>query len=310
MKCPHQSTNPSILLVTFVKSKEKMISTIKTHSPKTLAEAYAILQQERTGIKVLAGGTDLMVTLNARVEQHPAYLNIWNLAELRGISESHDAIRIGALTTYTQMIRSALVQQHAPILIEAAKLVGATQIQNRGTLGGNIVNASPAGDTLPVLAVLDAVLEVGSAQATRKIAFNEFYTGYRKTELAPEELLLAIYLPKSAKTDWQYFRKVGTRQAQAISKIVLALRAQKTAEHEISSIKIAYGSVAPTVIRAPRTEALLNGKQPTEELIELAKQTVMQEVRPITDVRSTENYRRLVSGNILKRALYEFWQSA
>lgn len=287
-----------------------MISTIRTHSPKTIAEAYAILQQEREGVKVLAGGTDLMVTLHARVEQHAAYLNIWNLEELRGISESNDGIRIGALTTYTQIIRSALVQQHAPILIEAAKLVGATQIQNRGTLGGNIVNASPAGDTLPVLAVLDAVLEVGSAQGTRTIAFDEFYTGYRKTKLAPEELLIAIYLPKSPKNDWQYFRKVGTRQAQAISKIVLALRVQKTAEHELSFIKIAYGSVAPTVIRAPQTEALLSGKRLTEALIEQAGQTAMQEVRPITDVRSTENYRRLVSGNILKRALYEFWQSA
>ncbi len=287
-----------------------MISTIKTYSPKTLAEAYTILQQERDGVKVLAGGTDLMVTLNARVEQHPAYLNIWNLNELRGISELHDAIRIGALTTYTQIIRSALVQQHAPILIEAAKLVGATQIQNRGTLGGNIVNASPAGDTLPVLAVLDAALEIGSARGIRKIAFNEFYTGYRKTVLGREELLLAIHLPNSAKNDWQYFRKVGTRQAQAISKIVLALRAQKTSDHKINSISIAYGSVAPTVIRAPQTEALLAGKRLTEALIEQAKQTIESEVRPITDVRSTENYRRLVSGNILKRALYEFWQSA
>ena len=159
------------------------------------------------------------------------------------------------------MIRSPVLRQHAAILIQAAKSVGASQIQNRGTLGGNIVNASPAGDTLPVLAVFDAQLEIGCARGARKVPFHEFYSGYRQTRLAPDEILLAVYLPKTGSPAWQYFRKVGTRQAQAISKIVMAIRARKNEAHEIEFIKIAFGSVAPTVIRARQTEALLTQKK-------------------------------------------------
>lgn len=285
-----------------------MLSCTSVHTPKTLPEAYAILQRE-AGLKVLAGGTDLMVTRNAGVEEHPGYLNIWGLEELRGISEAGGSIRIGALTTYTQIIRSPLLQRHTPILIEAAKLVGASQIQNRGTLGGNIVNASPAGDTLPVLAVFEAELEIGSAAGIRRVPFNQFYSGYRQTVLAPQELLLAIHVPKPAGGEWQYFRKVGTRQAQAISKVVLAAFARRNQRQEVEFIRIAYGSVAPTVIRAPRTEALLAKKLLSEELLEQARQSVMQEVHPISDVRSTEDYRRLISGNILGRAL-QAWRAS
>lgn len=282
-----------------------MISSLTVQTPRTLAEAYELLQTHAGRIKVLAGGTDLMVTLNARVEVHPAYLNIWPLQELRGISEVGNAIRIGASTTYTQIIRSPLVRQHARILIEAAKSVGAAQIQNRGTLGGNVVNASPAGDTLPVLAVFEAELEIGSARGVRKIPFNQFYVGYRKTVLAPDELLLALLLPKQKSGEWQYFRKVGTRQAQAISKVVMALVARVDAMKRIELMRIAYGSVAPTVIRAPQTEALFTGEILSEKLIAQARQTAMQEVQPISDVRSTADYRRLIAGNILARSLHE-----
>lgn len=282
-----------------------MITTINTYTPRTLSEAYAHLQIHAGRMKILAGGTDLMVTLNARVEAYPAYLNVWPLQELRGITESENHIRLGALTTYTQIIRSPLVQQHARILVEAAKSVGAVQIQNRGTLGGNVVNASPAGDTLPVLAVLDAELEIGSARGIRKIPFNQFYAGYRKTVLAADELLLAIHLPKQNVSAWQYFRKVGTRQAQAISKVVMALAAQCDAGNRIADMRIAFGSVAPTVIRAPQTEALLLTQTLSESLIAQARQSAMAEVRPISDVRSTADYRRLVAGNILARSLHE-----
>jgi CO/xanthine dehydrogenase FAD-binding subunit len=281
-----------------------MISHIPVHTPKTLREAYEVLERERGRIKVLAGGTDLMVTLNAHLEEHPAYLNIWGLDELRGISETGNKIRIGALCTYSQITRSPLLRQHAATLMQAAKSVGASQIQNRGTLGGNIVNASPAGDTLPVLAVLEAELEVGSTRGIRIIPFSQFYSGYRQTVLAPEELLLAIHLPKPAADAWQYFRKVGTRQAQAISKVVMAVLARRNQEQKVECIRIAFGSVAPTVIRAPQTEALLTQQLLSAELIEQAKQSVMHEVHPISDVRSTEEYRRLICGNILARALY------
>lgn len=282
-----------------------MISTLAVQTPRTLTEAFDLLHKQQGRIKVLAGGTDLMVTLNARVEVHSAYLNIWPLQELRGITETADAIRIGALTTYAQIIRSPLLQQHARILCEAAKSVGAAQIQNRGTLGGNIVNASPAGDTLPVLAVFDAELEIGSARGTRKISFNQFYTGYRKTVLTAEELLLAIHLPKAKGHTWQYFRKVGTRQAQAISKVVMALAANMNGAKQLQSVRIAYGSVAPTVIRVAQAEALLATQTLTATHIAQARERAMQEVRPISDVRSTADYRRLIAGNILARGLQE-----
>ena len=284
-----------------------MISQISVHSPVTLPEAFGILQQESGRVKVLAGGTDLLVALNARVEVPAVFLNIWGLRELRGIADAGDHLRLGALTTYTQIIHSPLLLQHAPILVQASRLVGAAQIQNRGTLGGNIANASPAGDTLPVLAVLEADLEIGSGRGIRKIPFNQFYTGYRQTLLAPDELLLAVCLPKPAGEHWQYFRKVGTRQAQAISKVVAAIAGRKNRPGRIEFIRIAYGSVAPTVIRAAQTEALLAQQTLSQELIERARQSVMQEVHPISDVRSTEAYRRLISGNILARALRE-WQ--
>ena len=279
-----------------------MISHVEVLTPKTLAEAYQMLQNENGRLKVLAGGTDLMVLVNTGTEVRPAYMNIWRLNELRGIRDEGGELWIGALTTYTQMIKSALLQVHAPILIEASKQVGAVQIQNRGTIGGNIVNASPAGDTLPALSVFEAELEIGSTNGTRRVSFNKFYTGYRATVLQKDELLLGIRLPKTSSQHWQYFRKVGTRQAQAISKVVMAIWAER-AKRDLQTVRISYGSVAPTVIRAPQTEAMLSGHLLAEDLIEAARQKVMQEVHPISDVRSTETYRRVISGNILGRAL-------
>jgi CO/xanthine dehydrogenase FAD-binding subunit len=280
-----------------------MISHITVHSPKTLHEALTILRDLGQQTKILAGGTDLMVMLTSRALVAPEYLNIWRLKELRGIEEKGNAIRLGALTTYSQIIASPLMQKYVPILVEASRQVGGLQIQNRGTIGGNIVNASPAGDTLPVLAVFEAELEVGSVCGTRRIPFNQFYTGYRQTVLAPEELLLAIHLPKPAPEARQYFRKVGTRQAQAISKVVMAAKVRMNSESFIESIQIAYGSVAPTVVRCPQTEALLTGQKLTTELIAAAQEKVKTEIRPISDVRSTAHYRQVIAGNVLGRFL-------
>src|SRR6266852_1407589 len=159
-------------------------------------------------------------------------------------------LSIGALATYTQMIASPLVRRRLPILAAASREIGGVQIQNRGTIGGNIVNASPAGDTLPVLAVAEAMLVLQNAAGKRRIAFNDFYTGYRRTVLAPDELLVSIEIPPLSGRQW--FRKVGTRAAQAISKIVMAA---------VRSVppRVALGSVAPTIVRVPRTESLLAG---------------------------------------------------
>jgi len=280
-----------------------MISTIEVYSPKTLPEAYAYLHQLNGRAKLLAGGTDLMVQLHDRADVAPAYLNIWSLNELRGIEDAGDHVRIGALTTYTQIIKSPLVKQFCPILIEASKTVGGAQIQNRGTIGGNIVNASPAGDTLPILAAFEAQLELGSHRGIRVVSFNEFYTDYRQTILVPDELVVAVRLPKPESNARLFFQKVGSRQALVISKVVMAAKAWVDDEKRIRSIQIAVGSVAPTVIRLRQTEALLQGRTLTNEFIARARQTAMQEVKPITDVRSTEHYRRTIAGNLLMKFL-------
>ena len=280
-----------------------MFSTAEVYSPKTLPEAYLRLQELNGRARLLAGGTDLMVQLHDHLGVAPAYLNIWSLNELRGIEEVDDHLRLGALTTHTQMIKSPLVKQFCPILIEAAKTVGGVQIQNRGTLGGNIVNASPAGDTLPILAACEAQLELGSHRGIRVVAFNEFYTGYRQTILAPDELVVAVRLPKISPNAKLFFQKVGSRQALVISKVVMAGKAEVDHEKRIRSIGLGLGSVAPIVIRLRKTEALLQNQVLTEALIENARQTVGQEIKPITDIRSTEHYRRTIAGNLVEKFL-------
>lgn len=279
-----------------------MSHTPTAYSPATLSEAYEALRERGGKVKIIAGGTDLMVLMNARLLDAADFLDIWQVGELRGISDEGEQLRIGALATYTQLINSPLVRRHAPSLVAASQTIGAIQIQNRGTIGGNIVNASPAGDSLPVLAACDAEIEIGSSRGVRNVAFNQFYMGYRRTVLEPDELVIAVRLAKLKEGERDFFRKVGTRRAQAISKIVMAARA-KMADGIIESISIGVGSVAPTVIRAPQTESLLTNATPTQELIEQAQNKISEEISPITDLRSTEHYRRTVTGNVLANFL-------
>lgn len=274
------------------------------YSVKELSEAYKILSQEP--VKVLAGGTDLMVLYNSGTPLPKKVLDIWQLDELRSISEESDHLKIGALCTYSQLINDERVKKFAPSLVSASRTIGAVQIQNRGTIGGNIVNGSPAGDSLPVLAAFDAKLEIGSVEGTRQVAFNDFYKAYRQTVLSNNELLLNILLPKQKETAKSEFYKVGTRAAQAISKVVMAVQANVDENKKIGSIAIAIGSVAPTVIRASKTENLLSGSELTLELIDEAKKSLSEEVKPINDIRSTEHYRRVVTGNLIAKFLRAF----
>src|SRR5215831_8722337 len=168
-----------------------MIYDLTVVAPTNLEEVYELLAERGRRAKIIAGGTDLMVGLNAKSLAAEEFIDIWRLNELRGIDDEGETIRIGARTTYTQLIRSPLIQLSVPALVEASRTIGAIQIQNRGTIGGNIVNASPAGDSLPVLAAYDAEIEVGSARGTRRVPFNQFYVGYRRTALEPDELVLA-----------------------------------------------------------------------------------------------------------------------
>jgi CO/xanthine dehydrogenase FAD-binding subunit len=264
------------------------ISGLDLRKPKSLDEALAILRDEPR--MLVAGATDVYVAVNFGTLEPKRLLDIWALDELRGTSLRGETLVIGALATYTSLIRSPIIAERLPMLVDASRLVGGPQIQNRGTVGGNIANASPAGDSLPVFAAVDAVVVLRNASAERRVPFAEFYTGYRATVMKPDELIVAVEIePVEGK---QWFRKVGTRAAQAISKIVVAAVRS-------SSPRIAFGSVAPTVIRVPKTEAALASGASIDE----AARILSAEIAPIDDLRSSAEYRRRVSVNLLRR----FW---
>ena len=227
-------------------------------------------------------------------------IDLWRVGELHGIRVVDGALELGALTTYTQIRRSDDCAAHAPSLVEAAATIGAAQIQNRGTIGGNVMNASPAGDTLPVLLALDASLVVGGPAGERSIPAAEFWPAYRKTALRDGELLLRVRIP-IVDGRRQAFRKVGTRRAQAISKVVLAASWRR--DPAWRDVRIAFGSVAATPIRARAAEAALEGAPATAASIDAAVEALRGELHPIDDVRSTGAYRLEVSGRILRRIL-------
>ncbi len=273
-------------------------------SPHNLADAYALLSEGP--ITPIAGGTDLMVALTGELGEPPErMLDLWHLDELRGIALDGDGVVLGALTTYTEIRRSALCGEHLPALVEAAATIGAAQIQNRGTIGGNAANASPAGDTLPILLALDATLVCGSWRGERIVPAVAFWPAYRQTALAPDELLLRIRFPLAAGRKTR-FRKIGTRRAQSISKVVMALSYRSDAsDGSWSGVRLALGSVAPTPIRVGATEAVLEGHPPTPETADRAAETLAGELRPIDDVRSTAEYRRVVAARVLHRLIRE-----
>jgi CO/xanthine dehydrogenase FAD-binding subunit len=240
----------------------------------------------------MAGCTDLFVGLNFGTLEATRFLNLWALDDLRGIGVSEGRLRIGALATWSTIARSKTVQRRLPMLVAAAHEIGAVQIQNRGTIGGNIANGSPAGDSLPVLAAADALVELQHADWVRTVPFVSFYTGYRRSVRRPDELITAVLVPRQDGEQW--FRKVGTRAAQSISKVVMAgVRAPRP--------RIAVGSVAPTVVRLPKTEdALAAGASPAD-----AARVMQGEISPIDDVRSTAAYRRRTAASLLAQFLRE-----
>ncbi|HVF40292.1 MAG TPA: FAD binding domain-containing protein [Gemmatimonadaceae bacterium] len=264
------------------------LSELDLRKASSLDDALQILRDEqRTPV---AGATDVYVALNFGTSRSKSFIDIWALDELRTISHDGDTVIVGALTTYTSLINSHIVADRLPMLVEASRMVGGVQIQNRGTLGGNIANGSPAADGVPVLFAADAVVVLRNAESERRIPITSFYTGYRQSVMRADELIVAIEIPAVEGKQW--FRKVGTRAAQAISKIVMAAVRGP-------SPRIALGSVAPTVVRAPKTEhSLASGAS-----IDDAAEILGQEIAPIDDVRSTAEYRRRVSMNLLRR----FW---
>ena len=270
-------------------------------SPRSLAEALALLQGA-PDMRPIAGGTDLMVQITGELAPPPArVLDIWHLDELRGIAIDDGWLTIGALTTYTELRYSDEIRASLPALAECAATIGAAQIQNRGTIGGNIVNASPAGDTLPVLLAADADIVLRSAAGERAVAARDFWPSYRVTARKPDELVTTIRIPLTPGRQLR-FRKVGTRRAQAISKVMLAL-AWRADGGVWRDVRVAIGSVAPTPIRAHETERVLEGAAPRETTADHAAATIAGEIHPIVDVRSTADYRRVVTARILHRML-------
>ena len=264
------------------------LSLLDMRSASSLDDALGILREEKR--TPVAGATDVYVALNFGTSASTRFLDIWALDELRTISHDGDTVIIGALTTYASLIRSHIIADRLPMLVEASRMVGGVQIQNRGTLGGNIANGSPAADGVPVLFAADATVVLRSVDGERRVPVTSFYTGYRATVMRPDELIVAIEVPPVEGKQW--FRKVGTRAAQAISKIVMAaVRGPPP--------RIALGSVAPTVLRAPATERALSEGATIDD----AAAILGGEIAPIDDVRSTAEYRRRVAQNLLRR----FW---
>jgi CO/xanthine dehydrogenase FAD-binding subunit len=273
-------------------------------TPGTLAEAFAVLAGSTADAQVtpIAGGTDVMVRITGEIGEPPTRMvDLSRLEELRGIAVDGASIVLGARTTYTEIRRSDLCREHLPTLVEAAATIGAAQIQNRGTLGGNIANASPAGDTLPVLLSLDAEIEIAGPRGARTVPGSAFWVAYRRTALAPDELIVRVRIPIAGGREAR-FRKIGTRRAQAISKVVLAVAWRDGGTGRAwSDVRVALGSVADRPVRASAAEAALEGADPTPETADAAAEALAGEIHPIDDVRSTAEYRRVVAARALHR---------
>jgi CO/xanthine dehydrogenase FAD-binding subunit len=267
-------------------------------TPSSLAEALAMLANEPKKWKAFAGGTDLMVLLEAGRLAHQNFINVFQLEELRGIQITGEHVTLGALTTFTEVQANATLQNEFPMLCQAASETGGLAIQNRGTLGGNIVNGSPAADSPPALLAYDAHIELTSKYERRWVEYKSFHTGYKEMTMRPDELLTRIRLPRSTANATHYYRKVGTRKAQAISKICMAAVALIEAE-VIRDVRIALGSVAPVPLRCLQTENTLRGNQLNDDLASAARATLIREITPIDDIRSTAAYRSRVSGNLI-----------
>jgi CO/xanthine dehydrogenase FAD-binding subunit len=268
-------------------------------SPGKLSEALTALASEPGMWLPFAGGTDLMVLLEAGRLAHKNYLNIWNLAELRGIEVSAEHVTLGALTTYTEVQADPVLREEFPMLCQAASETGGLAIQNRGTLGGNIANASPAADSPPALLAYDAELELSSVNETRWLPYHGFHTGYKQMIMRADELLTRIRLPRVSSPLHHYYRKVGTRKAQAISKVCFAATA-RIHENSLDDVRIVLGSVAPVPLRCVNTEAALRGIRLDRNSIDRARAELSAEIVPIDDIRSTKDYRFKVSLNLLE----------
>ena len=267
-------------------------------APGSLPVIVSLLAKEPGVWLPIAGGTDVMVQYAAGKLSARKLVSIWNLPELRRIEVTTGEIRIGAGCTYTDLRKHDVVRKELPLLASAARWTGAIANQNRGTIGGNIVNASPAADSLPALLVYDAELILVSVRGERRLPYQNFHTGYKKTLLAPDELVQAVCLPRRFSRYFNHARKVGARNAQAISKVCIAALGVM-ADGVVEDVRIALGSVAPVPLRLLETEQVVKGRTIDSKLLLLAGKAAAAEIRPIDDIRSTARYRAAVAGNLV-----------
>src|ERR1700730_665411 len=271
-------------------------------SPGNLQAVLSLLAGEPAQWLPIAGGTDVMVLYSAGKLLSRNLINIWNIPELRQIDVFPDRIRIGAACTYTALREHDLVLREFPFLATAASWTGGIANQNRGTLGGNIANASPAADSLPALLVYGAELTLISVRGERRVDYRSFHTGYKQTVLAADELIRDISLQRRFSGYFSHARKVGARNAQAISQVCIAGLGQIFGDI-IRDLRLSMGSVAPVPLRLSDTERLLTGKKIDSSLLETARKSVVKEIQPIDDIRSTARYRLAVAGNLVAEFL-------
>jgi CO/xanthine dehydrogenase FAD-binding subunit len=271
-------------------------------APATLDAVLQILADSPDHYTPIAGGTELMVALGAGRLEPKRLVSLWNLEELRFIEDTPDAIVIGAGTTFTDIRNHALITEEFPLLTQAASWTGSIANQNRGTIGGNIVNASPAADTPPALLAYDAELTLISTRGPRTIPYRDFHLSYKKTALAPDELLHSITILRHFGSYIQYIRKVGTRNAQAISKVAIAALAGMN-NGVIQDIRIGAASLRETPARLTTTEQSLLNQPITAQTIAASRATIQAEARPIDDIRSTAKYRATIAANLLEEFL-------
>jgi CO/xanthine dehydrogenase FAD-binding subunit len=276
--------------------------TMEGYRPKTLKEAVELKARYGKALTVVAGGTDFMVSLKMGARPPERLMDLTGIEELRQVRQEKGTLVIGACATFSEIAESALVAERAPVLFSAARQIGARQIRNMATLGGNVATCSPAGDSLPALWVLDARVLMAGKGGTRKMSIRKFNPCYRKTELGPDEIVAALVIPELKSGYESAFYKVGPRKAQAISKVSLACMARLKGR-VLQDVRFAAGSVGPVVVGLTGTEKVLRGKRPGVKLIEKARQTAMSEISPIDDVRSTALYRKTVTGNLVARFL-------
>ena len=273
------------------------------YAPKTLKEALTHLTQaDGTRVRPIAGGTDLMVQLRERQLHADTLVDVSGISELKRIWLDGQRLHVGAAVTYTQLIESGPIQQYAYLLAETSRVIGGKQIQHMGTIGGNLGNASPAGDTLPCLSALEADVTLASLDGEREVAMADYMLGARKTALRPNELITKVSFDVLSEHAGSAFTKLGLRHSQAISVVdvaaVVFVRAGR-----ISDVRVALGSVAPTIVRSPAAEQVLMDQTPSEALLDQAAEAARQNIEPISDIRGSAAYRLHVAKPLVRRAL-------